>query len=117
MAASGNLLMELKISFTATSMFASATTMPTTLASPMDTAIETEIAKQAIIVMSMAVVIFLFFQAFRRGLLRGFQLVVARVQIVADHTDHGANRTHRQSKKNQEHGNKPQNQNNPELAK
>src|SRR3546814_6468607 len=32
MAASGNLLMELKISFTATSIFASATTMPTTLA-------------------------------------------------------------------------------------
>src|SRR3546814_19354679 len=42
MAASGNLLMELKISFTATSIFASATTMPTTLASPMDTAMDTE---------------------------------------------------------------------------
>src|SRR3546814_7174106 len=61
MAASGNLLMELKISFTATSIFASATTMPTTLASPMDTAMETEIAKQAIMVISMAVVIIVLF--------------------------------------------------------
>src|SRR3546814_17722160 len=66
-AASGNLLLELKIRFTAPSIFASATPMPHTLVSPMEPEMETEIAKQRNLVLRQAVVVIVLFPVVTEG--------------------------------------------------
>src|SRR3546814_17265804 len=55
-------------------------------------------------------------QAFTRGLLSGFQLVVTRIQIVADYANHGANRPYRQCHKSPEHRHELQADNGLDLA-
>src|SRR6476661_803238 len=81
-AARGNLLIELKISFATSSMLALATEIPTMLARPIDTAIDTEKAKQTIIVTSMVVDMN---GSLDVGSGCGFEFFVARIDEVADH--------------------------------
>ena len=120
MAASGNLLTALKISFTEISMLAWLTWMPTTDASPIDTATDTLSAKPSIMVMSMAMVM----RASRPGAacpcpslnrpschgavlrpsLRRLQFHVARVQVIGHDADDREDGAHRHGHVGPEHG-------------
>ena len=88
-AASGNLLIAENISFTIASKFRFACDAPTRLASPIDTATEMLSAKHSIIVTNIVVGMrFRIVGGRAARLLRGFELVPARIEQAADDAKH-----------------------------
>src|SRR4051812_43733893 len=106
-AASGNLLIELKISFASSSMLALAMEMPAMLANPIDTAIDIEKAKHTSIVTSMVVDMVAAFcvscVSGQVGSGCGFEFQVARIEEVADRAHHRAHGADRQGQVSPEH--------------